>query len=90
MYDWRDFGYIRNVMDADESQPKAQVEKPIRVGLTCWLWQWGRRRAIVQLACRTGVTLQLTQRIRGIHREIECQVSGENVDQFVGEFARHC
>jgi hypothetical protein len=59
------------------------------VGLTCWLWQ-RRAETIVQLAQRVGVTVKLTQRIRGLHRKIECQVSGENVDRFIGEFVRHC
>lgn len=63
--------------------------KPISVGLTCWLWQ-RRVRTIAQLAQRTGVTLELTQHIRGLHREIECQVSGKNVDRFIGEFVRRC
>jgi hypothetical protein len=63
--------------------------KPICVGLTCWLWQ-RRVRTIAQLAERTGVTLELTQRIRGLHRKIECQVSGKNVDRFIGEFVRRC
>jgi hypothetical protein len=63
--------------------------KPICVGLTCWLWQ-RRARTIAQLAQRLGVTLQLTEHIRGLRREIECQVSGKNVDRFIGEFMRHC
>ncbi|MSU50334.1 MAG: hypothetical protein EXS37_14815 [Opitutus sp.] len=63
--------------------------KPISVGLTCWLWQ-RRARTIAQLAQRLGVTLKLTQQIRGLRREIECQVSGKNVDRFIGEFMRHC
>lgn len=62
----------------------------ITLGLTCWLWDWGRRRTISRLASRTGVNLQLTQHFRGLRREIECVVSGENVDEFVGEFVRHC
>lgn len=61
--------------------------KPICVGLTCWLWE-RRARTIAQLAEQFGVTLQLTQHIHGLRREIECQVSGENVDRFIGEFVR--
>lgn len=61
--------------------------KPIRVGLTCWLWE-RRERTIAQLAQRFGVTLRLTQHIHGLRREIECQVSGANVDRFIGEFVR--
>jgi len=63
--------------------------KPISLGLTCWLWE-RRERTIAQLAQRLGVTLKLTQHIRGLRREIECQVSGPNVDRFIGEFMRHC
>lgn len=63
--------------------------KPISVGLTCWLWE-RRERTIAQLAQSTGVTVKLTRHIHGLRREIECQVSGENVDRFIGEFVRHC
>jgi hypothetical protein len=63
---------------------------PIRIGLTCWLWERHRYVAIVQLAHHLGVTLQLTQHYRGLFREIEGEVSGENVDRFLSEFARHC
>jgi hypothetical protein len=59
------------------------------LGLTCWRWQRGRVRALVELAERLGVKLQVTQRLHGLRREIECQVSGENVDRFIGEFVRH-
>lgn len=61
--------------------------KPICVGLTCWRWQQ-RGSTILDLARRFGVTLQLTQHSRGLRREIECQVSGANVDRFLGEFVR--
>lgn len=64
--------------------------KPISVGLTCWLWERGRSRQILQLGERMGVSLQLTEHIRGLRREIQCQVTGKNVDRFIGEFARHC
>jgi len=63
--------------------------RPISLGMTCWFWQ-RRARNIAQLAQRLGVTLQLTQHIHGLRRQIECQVSGENVDRFIGEFMRHC
>jgi hypothetical protein len=63
--------------------------KPISVGLTCWLWE-RRSRAIIDLARRLGVTVKLTQHIRGLRRDIDCQVSGKNVDRFIGEFVRHC
>jgi hypothetical protein len=64
--------------------------KPICVGLTCWLWESGRPKAIVELAKRMGVSVKITEKIHGLHREIEAQVSGQNVDRFIGEFVRHC
>ena len=64
--------------------------KPISVGLTCWLWEVRRSRKILQLGERTGVSLKITEHIRGLRREIQCQVTGKNVDRFIGEFARHC
>jgi hypothetical protein len=66
-----------------------QSSKPISIGVTCWLWQWGREKAMRKLAEHTGVTLQLTQRWHGLHREIEGHVSGPHVDRFISEFARH-
>lgn len=59
------------------------------MGMTCWLWQ-RRARKISALAASLGVTLQLTQHIHGLRREIEIQVSGRNVDRFIGEFSRKC
>ena len=76
---------MRPMTNPDERAPG----KPICVGLTCWLWQ-RRERTIAELAERLGVTLQLTQHIHGLRREIECQVSGKNVDRFIGEFVRRC
>ena len=64
--------------------------KPICIGLTCWRWQRKKSQAIIQLAQSLGVTLQLTETIHGLHREIEAQVSGGDLDRFLGEFARHC
>jgi hypothetical protein len=64
--------------------------KPICIGLTCWRWQSQKAEAIRRLAKSLGVTVQLTERIHGLHREIEAQVSGQNIDRFLGEFARHC
>jgi hypothetical protein len=64
--------------------------KPISVGLTCWRWESGRPQAILRLAQRLGVTVQLTERIHGLRREIQAQVPGQNVDRFIGEFVRHC
>ena len=69
---------------------EAMPPKPICVGLTCWLWERGRPKAIVELAHSMGVSVQLTQKFHGLHREIEAQVSGQNVDRFIGEFVRHC
>ena len=62
----------------------------IRVGLTCWRWEAKRSQAIVRLAQKLGVTVTLTQKIHGLRREIEAQVSGQNTDRFIGEFVRHC
>ncbi len=68
----------------------APLAKPICVGLTCWLWEWDRGQAIQRLARRVGVTVHLQQKINGLHREIVAEVSGQNVDRFIGEFVRHC
>jgi hypothetical protein len=64
--------------------------KPISVGLSCWLWERGRSQRIQKLGAQMGVNLQLTEKIHGLRREIQCQVTGKNVDRFIGEFARHC
>jgi hypothetical protein len=64
--------------------------KPISIGLTCWRWESNRPQAILQLAQRLEVTVELTEKIHGLHREIQAQVSGRNVDRFIGEFVRHC
>ena len=68
--------------------------KPICVGLTCWRWERARPRELLRLAQKLGVTVELTveltERIHGLHREIEARVSGRNVDRFIGEFVRHC
>jgi hypothetical protein len=77
-------------MEAPTTQTESVATKPICVGLTCWLWERGRPKAIVELAKRMGVTVELTQKVHGLHREIQAQVSGENVDRFIGEFVRHC
>jgi hypothetical protein len=62
--------------------------KPICVGLTCWRWETQRPKAIVNLAQRLGVTVKLTVKNRWLYREVEAQVSGRNLDHFIGEFAR--
>jgi hypothetical protein len=69
-------------------EPQAAVCRPIRIGLTCWRWERKKPQAILQLAQRLGVNVRLTQRNHGLHREIEAHVSGNNVDHFIGEFAR--
>lgn len=76
-------------MEATVPRAKCALTKPIAVGLTCWLWQ-RRARRIMRLAQSLGVNLQLTQRIHGLRREIDCQVSGENAERFIGEFVRRC
>jgi len=65
------------------------TSKPISVGMTCWLWE-RRERTIAELAKRLEVNVEFTQHIRGLRREIECQVSGANVERFIGEFVRRC
>ena len=77
-------------MEQADTMSELPPAKPISVGLTCWLWERGRGRAIVQLAQRLDVTVQLKQEIHGLHREIVAEVSGRNVDRFIGEFVRHC
>jgi len=75
------------------TQNEAESEvasKPICVGLTCWLWEMQKPKAIVELAHKMGLTVQLTQKVHGLHREIEAQVSGRTVDRFIGEFVRNC
>lgn len=64
--------------------------KPICVGLTCWRWQKEKGRVIVGLAQQIGVQVRLTERISGLRRHIEAEVTGRNTDRFIGEFVRHC
>jgi hypothetical protein len=35
-----------------------------------------------------GVTVRMTEKVHGLYWVIEAQVSGRNVDHFIGEFAR--
>ena len=77
-------------MEAIDSPTPQLTGKPICVGLTCWRWETHRPQAIIRLAQSLGVTLQLTQKIHGLSREIEAQVSGQNIDRFIGEFVRRC
>ncbi len=75
-------------MNQTEVAERGVLSKPIAIGLSCWRWEIGRPRAIAELAQRTGVTLRLTERRHGLRREIEGEVSGRNVDRFIGEFAK--
>lgn len=68
--------------------PQVVPSKPIRVGFTCWRWETQRPKALVQLAQRLGVNLKLTVKNRWLQRDVEAQISGRNVDHFLGEFAR--
>ncbi len=78
-------------MSSTPSTPPVSLpSKPICVGLTCWRWERARPRELLRLAQQLGVTVELTERIHGLHREIEARVSGRNVDRFIGEFVRHC
>ena len=81
--------FILIAMNQTVSLPEAPSTKPIRVGLTCWFWEINRTREIHRLAQRVGVTVKVTERTRGLHREIEALVTGRNVDHFIGEFARY-
>lgn len=87
---WRGSGYISGRMEQSFPPIERRSPKPLSVGLTCWRWERKRTQAIVQLAQRLGVTVQLTERIRFLHRDIEARVSGPNVDRFIVEFVRHC
>ena len=68
------------------------ASRPICVGLTCWRWQKTKGQAILRLAQRFDVKVQLTERIDGLRRHIEAQVTGRmaDTDRFIGEFVRHC
>jgi hypothetical protein len=77
-------------MQHSVSPPESLPSKPICVALTCWRWQSQKSKAIVELAQRLDVSVQMTQKIHGLTREITAEVSGRNVDRFIGEFVRHC
>ena len=81
---------VANSMSGTTANLTPAPRRPISVGLTCWRWQRRRARAITRLAEQWVVTLQLNQRPHGLRRDIECQVSGKNVDRFIGEFMRRC
>lgn len=67
---------------------KPMPTKPIRVGFTCWRWETQRPKALVRLAKNLGLTVKISVKNRWLQRDIEAQVSGRNVDSFIGEFAR--
>lgn len=75
-------------MNQTTLEPETVATKPICVGLTCWRWETQRPKAIVTLAQRLGVTVRVTVKNRWLYREVEAQVSGRNLDHFIGEFAR--
>lgn len=78
-------------MNTSSQPPQGSASaRPICIGLTCWRWEKDRPKAIVRLAQSMGVTVRLTERIKGLHREIQAEVSGDNTDRFIGEFVRHC
>lgn len=64
--------------------------RPICIGLTCWRWEKRRPEAIRQLAQSLGVKVRWTEKIQGLHRVIEAEISGINTDRFIGEFVRNC
>ena len=76
-------------MNSLSAKIEASPGKPISIGLTSWL---GQRRAtrVIQVSQRLGVTLQLTEHIHVLRRDIQGQVSGRNVDRSIGEFVRPC
>ncbi len=79
-------------MDQSSAPTAHPSPKPICVGLTCWRWQKAKGRVIVGLAQRIGVQVRLTERISGLRRHIEAEVTGpmQRTDRFIGEFVRHC
>ena len=88
--DWPGLGFNPVTMEATESPTVPLQAKPICVGLTCWRWQSKKPQAILRLGQRLGVTIKLTERIHGLRRDIQAEVSGRNIDRFIGEFVRHC
>jgi len=77
-------------MAATESPITPLEAKPICVGLTCWRWESQKPQAIIRLGQSLGVTIKLTERIHGLRRDIQAEVTGRNIDRFIGEFVRHC
>jgi len=77
-------------METSTTPTERLPSKPICIGLTCWRWQKTKAQTIHRMAQRLGVTVKLTERIHGLRRDIEAQVTGQNTDRFIGEFVRHC
>ena len=77
-------------METSSPPPETLATRPICVGLTCWRWQKTKSQVIKRLADNLGVTVRLTEKIHGLHREIRAEVVGRNTDRFIGEFVRHC
>lgn len=75
-----------------DASPLAETfpTKPICIGLTCWRWERHRPQTILHLAQSLGVTVRLTEKISGLRREIQAEISGRNSDRFIGEFVRRC
>jgi hypothetical protein len=70
---------------------KRTAANPISLGLKCWFWERERiRRMLFALGERLGVTLKVSHRVHGLRCYLQFQVTGQNVDRFIGEFARFC
>jgi hypothetical protein len=87
---WPALGFNQQAMEHSVVPRDPLPGRPIYIGLTCWRWEKRRPEAIVRLAQSLGVKVRLTERIHGLYREIEAEVSGVNTDRFIGEFVRHC
>ena len=90
---WPALRLMEGPMKATSPQRKFErpALKPISLGLNCWLWERGRiRRMMLSLGKQLGVHLQFSQRVYGLRCNLRCLVTGQNVDRFIGEFARHC
>jgi hypothetical protein len=85
---WPDFSFSRFAMNTTAPVEQKVSAKPIRVGFTCWRWETQRPKALVKLAQRLGVNVKVVQRNHFLQSDVEAVVSGQNVDRFIGEFAR--
>lgn len=77
-------------MEPPDTSLVRRPAQPICVGVTCWRWDSKRTQTIISLGQKLGVTIKLTEKIHGLHRDIVAEVSGRNIDRFIGEFVRHC